>query len=268
MRLYLAAYLFFLSLPLGSISFLKLHSLTGGRWGALRPDAERLARATPLCALFFLPVALGLEGLYPWMHPGHDPQLLHRAALFTPAWFWGRAALYFLGWSLLAWWPSRPAAGLVLHLALTSLMAVDWVMSLDPHFASSIFGLQVTVLQAVLALAFLTLRQALRRADPGVLYDLGGMLLAAVMLNAYMGFSQLVIVWAGDLSSQDPYYLQRLWGPWGAVAGAIFLAGLLAPFLCLMWGGLKRDPRRLGPVAGLVLAMGMVEWLWLVVPHA
>jgi hypothetical protein len=149
---------------------------------------------------------------------------------------------------------------------------VDWIMSLAHHFYSTIFGLLFMLLQAVTAYSVLTMIAAWRQdrgtthLEPEAFYDVGGLLLAQIMLLAYLSFSQVVIVWAGNLPHEIGWVQPRVWGAWTGWAVTLLVLHLFLPFLVLMWGGMKRSVRRLGLVAGLVALLSPFHFFWFVIP--
>jgi hypothetical protein len=279
-RAYFWAFLSVSALPLGSLAWLMIYHLTGGRWGrAIAPLARPAALTIPLLVLFFLPLGLVLPELYAWARPeviANDHLWSHRSSYLNPAMFWLRSVGAILVWSYLAWkmqaWTSTPLVqktaswGLVAHLAFTGLLSVDWSLSLEHHFFSTIFGLLVMVLQTLTAFSFLTALSTVGKLDQGVSYDLGGLLLAQVMLTGYLNFSQVVIIWSGNLPHPASWLEPRVWGAWAPLAIGLLLVHLFLPFLLLMWGGIKRRTRVLGRIAALTACLGPVQFFWLVVP--
>lgn len=272
---YLWSYLLLIGLPLGSLTWMMVHRLTEGRWGKpLLPVAEAAAATIVPMTFLFLPIALGLGYLYPWAHAAGNETLLYRYEWMNPLAVLIRSSLYFAAWvgmvifvpRLRSQAPEYTGLALVLHLIVCSSMAVDWFLSLEVHFYSTIFGLLIMVSQALFALCFMVWLLCRRGVGPELLYDLGSLMLVSVMLLAYLSFSQLVIVWSGDLPHHSGWYLSRVWGPWAPLAWMLFLVYLLLPFLCLVWGSFKRDPRRLGRLAALTLVVAPVHVLWLVLP--
>jgi len=296
---YLTAWLFWSGLAVGSLALLMLQHLTGGAWGLMiRRPLEACLRTLPLLALFFVPLLFGLADLYPWARPEEvaaSDMLRHKAPYLNISFFVVRTALYLAIWTGLGWFLNRCSArqdaegndagimarfrvasgpGLVL-LALTMTFAsVDWIMSLEPHWYSTMFGALVLVGHVVGGLAFsIALVVALADVQPlaSILqprhfHDLGKLLLALVMVWAYFAFSQFLIIWAGNLPEEIPWYLSRLNGGWQWAALALLLFHFVVPFLMLLSRKLKRDPRRLGRVALLVLVMHLVDVYWLVNP--
>lgn len=272
---FLFGWLFWTGISLGSLAWLCIHHLTDGRWSAaLRPTLAAAARTLPLSlplALLWLP---GISHLYPWADAARvagDHVLQHRQVLFTPAFVAGRTGVFLLIWSGLAWLLARPrrqqslaAPALLFHLLAGSMLAFDLVMSLEPHFSSSVFGLILLLGQALSALClsvFFT-----RPADDKVCHDWGSLMLANLMLQAYTVFSQLVIVWMGDLPQEIPWLQSRVWGAWQPMALALFLLGGIGPFLFGLAGPLKRRyPLLRAEAVWLLLALS-AHLYWLMWP--
>jgi hypothetical protein len=297
-RSYLVAYLFWLGISLGCLALVMIQHLSGGAWAlVIRRLLESGAGNLPLMALLFVPLIPGMGHLYEWTHPEvvqADALLLHKAAYLNTPFFLVRAAVYFAIWAGLAMalrrWSRReddaadPAAtrrmqllsgpGLVLFVLTGTFAATDWVMSLEPHWFSTIFGALVMVGQVLGALAFCIAAVAfLARSEPlsrvvskRHLHDLGKLLLAFVMVWAYFAFSQFLIIWAGNLPEETPWYLKRFEGGWKWAALGLALGQFVLPFVLLLSSDLKRDARRLAPVALLVVALRLVDLTWMIVP--
>jgi hypothetical protein len=296
---YLVAYLFVLGIPLGSLAILMVHHLTGGDWGwAIRGVLESAGRTLPLVALGFVPLALGLTDLYPWARwtadeiAGSDVLGAKSRYLNVP-FFLGRAACYFAIWLLFAAvlirrpqarsGPDEPTPlrmrlasgpGLAAYGLTVTFAAIDWTMSLEPMWYSSIFGPLFAAGQVLSALAFAIAALAVlaapvelaRSVDPKHLRDLGSLLLAFVMLWAYLAFSQFMLIWAANLPEEVPYYLKRLEGGWEWIGLAIVLLHFALPFLLLLSRDIKQDMAALASVAGCILALRLVDLFWTAVP--
>jgi hypothetical protein len=243
---YLFAYLYWLCIPCGSLAILMLHHLTGGRWGyPLRRILEAGTRSLWLMAILFIPVILGISELYEWSHPAAvqaDPILQQKQWWLTTHGFIFRAVIYFaillfLVTMLNKWSRAQDASGdlkykskmtalsapgVILWAFIVTGAAVDWVMSLEPHWFSTIYGLLWIVIDVLAAMSFsvFTLRMLSDRepikdvVDPLRFNDLGNLMLTFLMLWAYLSFDQLLIVWAGNLKDEIPWYSQRAFGAW------------------------------------------------------
>jgi hypothetical protein len=295
-RAYLVGYLFWLGIALGCFAILMLHNLTGGGWGVvLRRLLEASASTLPLLAVLFLPVALGVHHLYIWTDPAHhDAVLAEKAVYLNVPFFLARAAIYFALWGLVAFllvhgshhlersYDSARARrvqllsgpGLIVYGLGITFAAIDWVMSLEPHWFSSIFGVIVGASQVLSALCFCILLLCLlaeREPLASVMtvelwHDLGNLLLAFVMIWTYVSFSQFLLIWSGNLPEEITWYLHRSEGLWGVIAWLLVLGVFVVPFLALLMRDVKRHPRRLALVAGGVLAFQVVHQYWLVAP--
>jgi hypothetical protein len=296
---YLVAWVFWTGLSAGSLGVVLLHNVTGGHWGyAIRPIARAAAGVLPLMAILFVPIALNTIRLYEWADPyvvENDPALQHKAPYLNTDSFQLRAAIYFAFWFLLlvllAWQnrsaplPDTPAdrrfrrlsgQGLALHGVAVTFASIDWLMSLEPHWFSSIYGLIVFVSQGLLGLAFAIVVRTivdcrgavLPETEANVQHDLGKLLLAFIMFWAYVAFSQFLLIWYGNLPEEVVWYNKRIEGQWAPVALALVALHFAVPFCLLLSRNWKRDPRRLGATAALVIVMDWVYFLWMVEPTA
>jgi hypothetical protein len=298
LRSYLLGYVFWVGIALGCLAIVMLQHLTGGAWGfVVRRLLESASATLPLMAVLFLPLLLGLQSLYGWARPeevaGHA-SLQHKAAYLNIPFFLIRTVIYFGAWALLArfltrWshqqdrspdplWTLRlqklSGPGLVLYALTVTFASVDWVMSLEPEWFSTIFGLLFIGGQALSGLAFVIAAASFLSQHkplagiilPSHFHDLGKLLLALVMIWAYFAFSQFLIVWSGNLPEEIPWYLHRMQGGWKWVGLALVLFHFVLPFLVLLSRDLKRDARVLVIVALAVVFMRFVDLLWLTAP--
>ncbi len=299
LQTYLIGYVFWVGIPLGCVPVILLHHLVGGKWGyAIRKPLEAGALTIPLMALLFLPIALNLRTIYPWTDPSElakHPIVAGKAAYLNTNGFLIRAAGYFAFWSIVALvWngiskrQDRPETearasnlagaisgpALLLHVFVVSFAGIDWIMSLEPEWFSTIFGPLWMVGQILTTLAFMILVVAPRpergnRPDltgPDVLADLGSLLLAFVMLWAYMQLSQFLIIWSGNLLEEIPWYLKRINGGWQWIAVSLIAFQFVLPFLTLLQRESKRNPARLSRLCALVVAMNLLSTYWIVAP--
>lgn len=297
-RAYLVAWMLWGGLSLGCMGVLMLHTVTGGVWGAsIRRQLEAGARTVPYMAFLFLPMFFGIKDLYIWARPevlAADTLLQHKASYLNPTWFMIRAVVYFAIWTLISLsltgvlrkhdgTGSLAAAnrarkisgpGLAVYVITMTFAAIDWVMSLEPHWFSTIFGAWFVVAQALCTIAFMvpmTVWLAGRkplgdRVSKGQIYDLGNLLLAFTMLWSYFALSQLLIIWAGNLPEEIPWYLKRFQGGWGYVALAVVLGQFALPFLMLISRPTKRNPEMLARVAIWIVFMRWVDLYWMIGP--
>lgn len=296
---YLLGYLFWTGIAVGCLGLLMLHHLVSGRWGyAVQRLLEAAVRTLPLMALLFVPLLFGLRDLYVWARPevvATDALLQHKQPYLNGPAFVGRTLFYFLVWigagTLLTMLSARQdqgvgvgpltrrmqvvsGPGLLLYGFTVTFAAFDWVMSLEPHWYSSIYGVVFLGGQALLALAFITRvavclggRSHLQSVlGPAVLHDLGNLLLAFVMFWAYVAFSQFLIIWSGNLPEETHWYLHRLHGGWGVLAYLLIGLQFVVPFLLLLSRTTKRRAPLLGAIAVGILVMRLVDLFWLVAP--
>ena len=294
-RSYLFAFAFWMGFPLGSLALLMLQHLTGGGWGlVIRRPLEAATRTLPLMLLLFIPIAVGTGIVYPWTHEPEITRLGDKIKYLNVPFFVGRAAFCFAVWMLLAFFLNRwsreqdltndrqlaknmrtlSGPGMVLFVLTVTMVAVDWVMSLEPEWMSTMFGLLFVGAWGVTGLAFAIASLALLAKYEPLnqivaklhFHDLGKLLLALVMLWTYFAFSQYLIIWSGNLPEEIHYYLPRVHGAWGVIAVTIALLHFAAPFLFLLSRSVKRDARKLMIVATLILLMRLVDFFWLITP--
>jgi hypothetical protein len=300
-RSWLIGFLFVLGLSLGSLGLLMLQYLSGGQWGLVgRRVFEAASGTLPLVALAFIPVLVGIQPIFLWARPeavAADRILQMKAPYLNVTFFTIRAVGYFAFWMLCVYLLNKWSAaqdrgetavtpedtvrfrqvsgpGLVFLVLTVSLASVDWIMSVDPHWYSTILGLLLVVGQGLSALAF-TIAVLALIASSGALagqltarhfHDLGKLLLAFVMLWAYLAFSQFLIIWSGNLPEEIPWYIQRIRGTWGAVALLLVVGHFALPFALLLSRDLKRHSGLLSKVALFVIVMRLVDLIWLVAP--
>jgi hypothetical protein len=288
-RAYLVAVVFWIEISFGCLGIQMLHVLTGGGWGQLARRPLHAASSTmPLCAALFAPLLFGLPKLYPWARPelvAADALLQHKAPYLNAPFFIARAAFYFAVWSAIALVLFRQAmarkAGVgkkvvagpgILACALTMTFAsIDWVMSLDPHWYSTLFGALVIVGSLLSGMAF-NIVTVVTEADEGEvprdrLHDLGNLLLVFTMLWAYLSFSQYLIIYAGNTAEDVPFYYHRTEGGWQQVALGLIVLHFAVPFTVLITRRTKRSPRALRAVAVGMLVMRLVELFWFIAPN-
>jgi len=297
-RSYLWAYLYIVGLSVGSLAWLMLQYITGGNWGmVIRRPCEAAARTLPLVALMFLPILIGIPNLYDWSHAAKvaaDPDLQHKHLYLNVPFFLGRAALYLGGWTLIGWLFSKwgkqedteghnavhgkfaklAPPGLIFWALSVTFMSIDWVMSVNPKWFSTMFGLLFMASQGLTSMAFLiALMVFLSKRKPMSdvltarhLHDLGKFLLALVMVWAYFSFSQFLIIWAGNLPEEIPWYMTRLNGGWEYVALLLVFGHFALPFALLLSRDLKRNFKLLAGIAVFILCMRLVDLYWLVAP--
>jgi hypothetical protein len=298
---YLFSYLLVLGLTLGSLGLLMLQHLTGGGWGiVIRRPLEAAAQNIWLVFLMFVPVVLGMNSLYgAWLDPER-----RKAALLSPLQQWYlthsgfliRAVIYFAIWFALMWffnsWSRKQdvdqedrslrlhfklaaGPGIIFYVVAMTFASIDWVMSLSPHWASTIYGFIFVGGQAVSAMALMiAVVVLLSGAEPFSvvlqkrhLHDLGKLLFAFNMLWAYFDFSQLLIVWSGNQPEEISFYRTRLYGGWGVVAVVVVVFTFGLPFLILLSQRVKREPKLISLVAVWILIFRLVDLYWMTRPE-
>ncbi len=297
-RSYLVAWLLWVGVAAGLFALGMLNHVSGGLWGVMmRRVSEASGRTLPFLLLFALPWMVGMQTLYPWSVPeivAGDALLQHKAAYLNTPGFIGRTVAFFLVFSVLAFLISRwsrrqdetgdPAAGvamkrasalgLVLYVLFCTAASVDWIMSLDPHWFSSLFGFAFVIGSGLSAFAFIVIFMLfLTRGKPfdglvkpKLFHDYGKLMLAFVMLWAYMMISQYLIIWSGNLPEEITWYLTRNTNGWKNLSVFLVAGHFFLPFLLLLSQDLKLKPRRLVILAVWVLAMRWLDFFWLVTP--
>jgi hypothetical protein len=297
-RAYLTAYIFWIGIPIGCLALLMLHHLVGGRWGfMIQRVLEAATQTLPLMGLFSIPLFFGLSDLYPWARQeivAADPLLQQKAAYLNIPFFIARAVFYFAVWivlgRLLVTWSLRQdqsadgtltlrlqrlsGPGLVLYGLTVTFASIDWMMSLEPKWYSTIFGMIFMISfglaamgLAILATRFLESEMPLARVvSPDRWHDLGNLLLALVMFWAYLNFCQFLLIWSENLAEEIPWYLHRLGGGWEWIAIALILFQFALPFVLLLSRNSKRNSLTLSVVAAAILFMHWLDILWMVAP--
>jgi hypothetical protein len=298
---YLMGYLLVLGLALGSLGLLMLQHLTGGHWGiVIRRPLESATRTLPLLAVLFLPIVFGMKYLYgAWL----DPERVREAPLsdlqqgyLTAHWFYIRAVIYFAVWIGLMFIFNRwsreqdvnqadralrrrfkmlAGPGIILYVFVMTFAAIDWVMSISPHWASTIYGFLFVAGQLISAMSLMiAVVVLLSRTAPMAgliqkrhIHDLGKLLLTFVMLFAYFDFSQLLIIWSGNQPEEITFYRSRLYGEWGVVAVIVLLFHFFVPFFLLLSRDLKRNYRLLPKVAMWMIFIRLVDLFWMTRPE-
>jgi hypothetical protein len=298
---YLVALLFVLGLSLGSLGLLMLQHLTGGHWGiVIRRPLESATRALPLVGVLFLPIFWGMKYLYSaWLtapSSGEGALSEFQRSYLTANKFITRAVIYFAIWMLLMFvfnrWSKEQdinredrglrrrlkmvaGPGIILYVFVMTFAAIDWVMSLSPHWASTIYGFLFVIGQLISSMSLMiAVVVLLSKTEPMAgliqerhLHDLGKLLLAFVMLWAYFGFSQLLIIWSGNLPEEITFYRSRLYGGWGVVAVIVLVFHFFVPFFLLLSRDVKRNAKLLPKIAIWLILMRFVDLFWLTRPE-
>jgi hypothetical protein len=297
-RSYLLAFVFWLGFPLGCAAFLMVHHLTGGFWGLpIRRPLEAGTRTLPLITTLVLPLLLGVGRLYSWTNPNlvaADVVLKSKQLYLNLPFFLIRNVIYFAVWWALVRGLNRwsdeqdrtgdprlalrlenmSGPGLVLYGLTVTFFSIDWIMSLEPHWFSTIFGLIFMVLQVLSALAlavfvagFLSQYEPIASVITSDRFnDLGNLVLTFVMLWAYLSFSQFLIIWAGDLINEIPWYLTRARGGWAMIAFLLIFLSFAIPFFLLLMRPIKRRVETLSTLCGALILITFVDVYWMVAP--
>jgi len=296
---YLVGFIFWTGITVGSLALLMLQHLTGGAWGlVIRRVLEASTRTLPLMIVLFLPIVFGLRYIYVWTNwevMKQSPALQDKAAHYLkPSLFILRGTVYFAIWLILAGLLNRlslrqdrapegrlrkqmqmlSGPGFVLFVLTVTFASIDWVMSLDPSWSSTIFGFIFVAAWAMSALAFtilvsswLSQREPMNRVlQPSHFHDLGNLTLTLVMLWTYFSFSQYLIIWSGNLPEETTWYVARKHGGWGAIALTIVILQFAFPFLILLSRAAKKSAGKLAMLAILILLMRIVDVIWLIEP--
>jgi hypothetical protein len=295
-RSYLFAFIFVLGLSLGSLGILMTQHLTGGHWGiVIRRPLESATRVLMLVAVLFLPIFFGMKHLYSvWLNapPSGEGALSEfEQRYLTLNGFRVRAVIYFVVWGILVVLFNRwsreqdvnredrrlrrrlkmlAGPGIILYVMAMSFAAIDWVMSLSPHWSSTIYAFIFIAGQLISSMSLMAIVVVfLAGSEPfsHVLQkrhtqDLGSFLLTFLMLWAYFSFSQLLIIWSGNLPEEISFYRARLYGEWGVVAVILVIFGFFVPFFLLLSSDLKRSFRGLAGIAIWMILMRFVDLYW------
>ncbi|NJL28474.1 MAG: hypothetical protein HC897_11590 [Thermoanaerobaculia bacterium] len=297
-RPYLTAWLLWLSAAMGLTALGMLNHVSGGYWGAvMRRVFEAAGRTLPLFLVLGVPLAFGLGTIYPWANAeiaAHDTLIQYKAAYLNVPFFLARGAFYLVLWwamaTLLGRWSHQhdatgddralvkmqrlSAGGLVAYVLTGTFASVDWIMSLEPHWFSSLYGLAFVVGHGLAGLAcsvplmiFLSRRKPLEGLiGKKEFHDYGKLMLALVMVWGYFTVSQYLIIWSGNLPEEVPWYLYRNDHGWQAVTIGLVLGHFVLPFALLLSADLKKKPQRLMLVAVWLLLMRWLDLYWQVAP--
>jgi hypothetical protein len=297
-RSYLFGYLPWIMLTLGCLAIVLLHHLVSGAWGhIIQRMTESGARNLAVMALLFVPVVAGMRDLFPWTDGAvvEASHVIHeKAGYLNITFFIVRAALYFAVWfaiaRILRTWSMKQDAGgdaalsrrmkifsgpsMVLFVITISLASVDWMMSLEPEWYSTIYGMSFLVGSVLTALAFcimLLAKVAGHKPYSDILtsrhaHHLGNLLFAFTILWAYLAFSQYLIIWSGNLPEDNFWYLRRTGPGWNVVAMALLIGHFFVPFFILLSRKSKKELRNLLYIAGWIFVMRFVDIYWLVAP--
>ena len=305
-RAYLLGFMDWLGVALGSMAILMIRHLTGGGWGVVIRRIQGAAmRTLPLLTVLFVPLLFGVSKMYPWAMPLNaiqEPHVREHLAkhqfiygFLNPRFFLVRAAFYFAVWNLLSFlltmWSKRSdragapdmsdrfkavsGPGLILYGFTITFAAIDWIMSLDPSWISTIFGLVILIGEVLAAMCFAVVIERIlfdykpmsEMLKPDFVHDHGKWMLAFTMVWAYFNFSQWLIIWAGNLPSEITFYLRRINGGWGNIAMLLVIGHFTVPFAILLSRPFKRDIKKLVWLAVWLLFMRYVDLFWIIEPN-
>jgi hypothetical protein len=294
---YLVSWVYWMNIAMGSFGILMLHHLTRGGWGLMiRRILEASSRTLPVIVVLFLPIALRLSDIFVWAKPGaaDDPLIAVKDWYLTEPFFLVRAAGFFAIWGafvlalnrlslkqdqtgdlrLFRRMQSYAGPGIVIYALTASLASIDWMMSLDPHWYSSLFPIYFMGGQIVAAMAFtivivryLSSREPMKSVFSAQHYhDYGNLQMAFVLLWSYFALSQFLIIWSGNLAEETVWYLERQHGPWKWVSLSLAMFHFSVPFFFLLSRRIKRNIDLLVRIACLLLIMRWVDLYWLAAP--
>ena len=301
LRSWLLGFIFWGGITIGGIGITMLQYLTGGAWGVvIRRIVEAASRVLPLVFLMWLPLAIGVNYLYEWTHlPPDDFTVLHRGAYQTSLWWIVRGVIYFALFGVMVYllndWSARQDKSadheeaakwlgratrfsgptMVIYVLVITFATVDWVMSLDPHWFSTIWGLLFVVGWALSTFCFSILIFAIlggtapmnRVLGKRHLHDIGKLILALVMVWAYFNFSQLLIIYSGNIPEETGWYLVRMSTGWFWVGMILVLFHFAFPYLFLLRQDWKKNIRMLGAISVFILVMRLVDMFFLISPN-
>ncbi len=295
---YLFAYIFWIQVSIGGMIVLMIHHVAGGTWSALlKRILEASMLVLPLMALLLLPVILfGMQALYPWARPeaAGDPVLQQKAPYLNVPFFTIRAIVYFAAWIAMAYFLRKwslqrdkdanpgllqkmqklSAIGILITGITITFASIDWMMSLEPHWYSTIYGMRFGISAFVSGISFaIIVALWLKKFTPfseviteKSLNDWGSFMLAGVMLWAYIAFSQYLIIWSGNLKEEIPWYIKRTEGGWEWIGLALIFIHFVLPFAFLLTRKARRSPELLMKVTVMVFVMRIIDIFWRIMP--
>lgn len=300
LRSWLLGFIFWGGITFGSIGIIMLQYLTGGAWGVvIRRLVEAGSRTLPLVFVFFLPIMFGVTYLYEWTHlPADDYTVIHRGWFQTPQAWIIRSVIYFVIFGVMVYLLNKWSAAqdksanhdeaakwlgtatafsgptMVIYALAVTFATVDWVMVLDPHWFSTIWGLLfvagwalATFSFAVIMLAYMSDKAPMNAVlGKRHFHDLGKLMLALTMVWAYFNFSQYLIIWSGNIPEETGWFLTRMKGGWGWVGVILIVFHFAFPFLILLQQDFKRKAKLLATMAGFILVMRLIDMFYLIAP--
>ena len=297
-RSYLVGFWMWFGMGAGCLLALMTQYLTGGAWGLIiRKPLEAGAKTLYVMWLGFLPLLLGAHRLYWWTTAaGQADKRIHEKALYLNVEFlWIRWVIYGLIWLGLTWtltkWSrlegetksvefskkleSLSAIGVIAFFFTMTFASVDYLMTLEPHWFSTIYGFMTVIGQGLSALCMMTATMVLlAKFEPfrhvltnKHLHDLGKLMFAFVMLWAYMNFGQFLITWSANLPDEIVWYIKRMNSGWGWVSMILLVFHFAVPFAVLLSQTAKKNMSSISKIAIFIIVMRMIDVFWLVEPN-
>lgn len=296
---YLFAFIYWAGFGIGGLGVLLLNNVVGGKWGVTTRSLLIAAmRTLPIIFVLLLPILfLGLKDIYPWTHPdlvSHNMYLDHKKGYLNVPFFLVRVLIYFAVWMFWGWRVNKmadeqdatgdvtlpvrmrqfSAPGLLIFVLTTSFAYIDWVLSTDVQFYSTVYGAMILIgdVLQTFALTIIVLILASKtdrfggRINASLLHDLGNLMFAFTIFWTYLSVSQLIIIWPADLPQEIQWYLIRVRGGWTVVAAGIAIVMFVVPFLALLSQARKQNPKRLMRVAVWILCARAIDIFWIVEP--
>lgn len=299
---WLLGFIFWAGIGFGCIGVLLLQYLTGGAWGTvIRRILEAGTRTLPVIILLFIPLAVGIytRSFYDWTHLPLTDHVMEQRGIFMTPWFWiVRAGIYFAIWGVMVYLLNKWSADqdltttteqsrlvlekasrfsgptMVVYCLVVTFASVDWMLSLDAHWSSTIWGLLFAAGWALSCFCFVVAILALlsdKAPMDGVLgkrhfHDLGKLILALVMVWAYFNFSQFLIIWSGNIPEETGWILTRMKNGWGYIGVGLILFHFAFPFLVLLQQDFKRHSKWIAMLAIFILAIRLVDMFYLIGP--
>jgi hypothetical protein len=295
---YLFAYLYWVGFSVGGLGILLLNNVVGGRWGVTtRSFLLAAARTLPAMLLLFIPFFFGMRHIWPWADPSKvstDAFLWHKRHYMNIPFFWIRVAFYFAIFLFFTFrmrsmadqqdatgdpvWASRmrrfSAPGLLVFVFVATFAYIDWVLSTDNQFYSTVYGAMLLIgnILQTFALVITVLILASKngrfggRVNSNLLHDLGNLMFAFTIFWTYLSVSQLIIIWPADLPQEIAWYLDRVRGSWKVIAATVSLIMFAIPFLALLSQARKQTPHRLIRVAVWLMIAKAIDLFWIIEP--
>ena len=296
---YLTTFTFFLAISLGALFFVMVQHLARAGWSTtVRRTAENLAYCLIILAILFLPLLLGVHDLFHWSHEdvrAVDHLIQAKAAYLNQPFFYTRTVIYFLVWATLGWWflktsrkqdeskdPSlsikmsnRSTIGLILFGLTSTFYAIDWMMSIDAHWFSTMFGVYffagaVVAFYCTLILVVTWLKSTghlQKSVSVEHYHDMGKLLFGHNIFWTYIGFGQFMLIWYANIPEETLFFLHRAEGGWKTISLMLPWFHFAVPFVFLMSHNVKRKPWLLSIGAAWLLIMCYIDLYWLIQPY-